>query len=161
MPCPIPHPSFIRRQSDYYHCSFIRLSSADNPIIILLSSAVQSDDLIEQVPFYDLYDDSCCLLVFSDNLIFSLPSFPLPLLHRHCFTVDDAPHRRQHRLTNHLPSDQAYGVLVGKLRWKFGVLRSEGNGVYDICDVWVGLKRLLGVTGQVPLLASPHCTVDV
>ncbi|CAN1153955.1 hypothetical protein LINPERPRIM_LOCUS15030 [Linum perenne] len=52
-------------------------------------------------------------------------------------------------------------VLVGKLRWKFGVLRSEGNGVYVSCDVWVGLKRLLGVTGQVPLLASPHYAIDV
>ncbi|CAN1823011.1 hypothetical protein LINPERHAP1_LOCUS30194 [Linum perenne] len=68
---------------------------------------------------------------------------------------------------NGLVQDQAYGVvpmtlvLVGKLRWKFGVLRSEGNGVYVSCDVWVGLKRLLGVTGQVPLLASPHYTIDV
>ncbi|CAN1160078.1 NDR1/HIN1-like protein 12 [Linum perenne] len=69
-------------------------------------------------------------------------------------------------VANGLVENQGYGVvpmtvvIVGKLRWKFGVVRSGRYGVYVSCDVWVGVKKR-DVTGQVPLLSSPHCTVDV
>ncbi|KAB5569260.1 hypothetical protein OIU76_007852 [Salix suchowensis] len=67
--------------------------------------------------------------------------------------------------TNGLVMDEAYGVvalsvvLLGRLRWKAGVIYTGRYGVYVKCDVWVGLKK--GIVGQVPLLGSPQCKVDI
>ncbi|CAI0397738.1 unnamed protein product [Linum tenue] len=64
-----------------------------------------------------------------------------------------------------LAADEAYGVVpvsvvvAGRLRWKAGAVTTGRHRVYVRCDVWVGLKR--GVSGQVPLLGSPGCRVDV
>ncbi|KAK6285871.1 hypothetical protein POUND7_012050 [Theobroma cacao] len=68
-------------------------------------------------------------------------------------------------VVNGLMLDEAYGVvalrvvLLGKLRWKAGAIRTLKYGVYVKCDVWVGLKK--GVVGQVPLLGAPPCKVDI
>lgn len=64
-----------------------------------------------------------------------------------------------------LVMDQEYGtvvlrlVLLGRLRWKGGAFWSTHYGIYVKCDLLVGLKK--GSTGQVPLLGSPVCTVDL
>ena len=66
---------------------------------------------------------------------------------------------------NGLAVDEAYGVvglrvvLLGRLRWKAGVVRLRHYGLHVRCDVLVSLKR--GVVGRVPLLRSPPCNVDV
>ncbi|KAK4415788.1 NDR1/HIN1-like protein 26 [Sesamum alatum] len=68
-------------------------------------------------------------------------------------------------VVNGLMMDEAYGVvglrlvLTGKLRYKAGAIRSRRYGVYVRCDLFVGLKR--GFVGQLPLLGSPACIVDV
>ena len=68
-------------------------------------------------------------------------------------------------VVNGLMIDEAYGVvalrvvLVGRLRWKAGAIKTLKYGVYVKCDVWVGLKK--GVVGQVPLLGAPPCKVDI
>ncbi|EXC13664.1 hypothetical protein L484_019625 [Morus notabilis] len=69
-------------------------------------------------------------------------------------------------VVNGLAVDEAYGVvglrvvLLGRLRWKTGVVKTGHYGIYVKCDVLVGLKK--GVVGQVPLLGSPvGCKVDI
>ncbi|XWS35957.1 hypothetical protein CRYUN_Cryun20dG0041300 [Craigia yunnanensis] len=68
-------------------------------------------------------------------------------------------------VVNGLMMDEAYGVVVlrvvllGKLRWKAGAIKTGKYGVYVKCDVWVGLKK--GVVGQLPLLGAPPCKVDI
>jgi hypothetical protein len=68
-------------------------------------------------------------------------------------------------VVNGLTMDETYGVvsfrvvLIGKLRWKAGAIKTGRYGVYVKCDVWVGLKK--GFVGRVPLLGSPQCNVDV
>jgi hypothetical protein len=68
-------------------------------------------------------------------------------------------------VSNGLVMDEAYGVvalsvvLLGRLRWKAGAIKTLRYGVYVKCDVWVGLKK--GFVGQVPLLGSPKCKVDI
>ncbi|PON78914.1 Late embryogenesis abundant protein [Parasponia andersonii] len=66
---------------------------------------------------------------------------------------------------NGLTVDEAYGVvglrlvLLGRLRWKTGAIKTAHYGVYVKCDVLLGLKK--GVVGQVPLLGTPGCKVDI
>ncbi|XP_038899063.1 NDR1/HIN1-like protein 12 [Benincasa hispida] len=68
-------------------------------------------------------------------------------------------------VANGLVTDQAIGVLglrvvlLGRLRWKAGPLKTGRYAVYVKCDVLVGVKR--GLVGQLPMLASPACKVDV
>ncbi|WCJ22515.1 Late embryogenesis abundant (LEA) hydroxyproline-rich glycoprotein family [Euphorbia peplus] len=70
-------------------------------------------------------------------------------------------------VANGLMMDEMYGVvalrvvLLGRLRWKAGGVKTGRYGVYVQCDVWVGLKK--GLVGQVPLLgaSSKRCEVDV
>ncbi|XP_051144263.1 NDR1/HIN1-like protein 1 [Andrographis paniculata] len=66
---------------------------------------------------------------------------------------------------NGLLMDQAYGVvwlrlvLTGRVRYKGGGIWSRRNGVFVRCDLYVGMKK--GYVGQLPLLGSQPCTVDV
>ncbi|KAL9141879.1 hypothetical protein ABFS82_14G132500 [Erythranthe guttata] len=69
-------------------------------------------------------------------------------------------------LVNSLLMDQTYGVvglrlvITGKLRYKTSVIkRRRRYGINVRCDLLVGLKQ--GFVGQLPLLGSPPCTVDV
>ncbi|XP_050387397.1 NDR1/HIN1-like protein 1 [Argentina anserina] len=70
-------------------------------------------------------------------------------------------------VVNGLMMDEAYGVVrlrvvvVGRLRWKITGLdiRTGHYGIYVKCDVLVGLKK--GFVGQVPLLGTPACKVDI
>lgn len=68
-------------------------------------------------------------------------------------------------VVNGLMMDEASGVvalrvvLLGKLRWKAGAIKTVKYGVYVKCDVWVGLKK--GAVGPVPLLGAPPCKVDI
>ncbi|XP_058105037.1 NDR1/HIN1-like protein 1 [Magnolia sinica] len=64
-----------------------------------------------------------------------------------------------------LTVDEAYGVMglrlvvLGRVRWKAGPFKSGHYGMYVKCDMLVGLKK--GFVGQVPLLGSPDCSVDL
>ncbi|KAK4767317.1 hypothetical protein SAY86_015067 [Trapa natans] len=66
-------------------------------------------------------------------------------------------------VANGLAVDEAYGVVglmvvvMGRLRWKAGAIRTGHYGLYVRCDVMVGLK---GAMGQPPLLGSSGCKVD-
>ncbi|XP_004133755.1 NDR1/HIN1-like protein 12 [Cucumis sativus] len=68
-------------------------------------------------------------------------------------------------VANGLVTDQTIGVLglrvvlLGRLRWKAGPLKTGRYSVYVKCDVLVGVKR--GLVGQLPMLASPPCKVDI
>lgn len=68
-------------------------------------------------------------------------------------------------VANGLLIDEAYGVvalrllLVGKMRYKAGIVKTKHNGFYVKCDMLVGFKK--GFVGQVPLLGSTDCQVDL
>lgn len=69
-------------------------------------------------------------------------------------------------VSNGLGMDEAYGavplrlVLIGRIKYKAGAIRTGRYSIYVKCDMLVGLKK--GFTGQVPLLGSPQdCKVDV
>ncbi|OVA04689.1 Late embryogenesis abundant protein [Macleaya cordata] len=68
-------------------------------------------------------------------------------------------------VVNGLVMDEAYGVvglrlvLMGRLRWKAGAIKTGKYGVVVKCDMLVGFKK--GFLGQVPLLGSPECDVDI
>ncbi|XP_059634455.1 NDR1/HIN1-like protein 12 [Cornus florida] len=68
-------------------------------------------------------------------------------------------------VVNGLVMDEGYGVVglrvvvLGKVRWKAGAIKTGRYGMYVKCDVLVGLKK--GFVGQVPLLGSPQCKVDI
>jgi len=68
-------------------------------------------------------------------------------------------------VSNGLMVDEAYGVVglklvfLGRLKWKAGTIRSAHYGFYGKCDVLIGLKK--GVVGQVPLLGTPACNIDI
>ncbi|KAL2490210.1 Late [Abeliophyllum distichum] len=68
-------------------------------------------------------------------------------------------------VANGLMMDQSYGVvnlkliLIGKMRYKGGAIWTRHHGIHVNCDVFAGFKK--GFTGQVPLLGSSECQVDV
>jgi hypothetical protein len=68
-------------------------------------------------------------------------------------------------VSNGLMVDEAYGVVglklvfLGRLRWKAGTIRTSHYGFYGKCDVLIGLKK--GFVGQVPLLGTPPCNIDI
>ncbi|KAL3613514.1 hypothetical protein CASFOL_042659 [Castilleja foliolosa] len=70
-------------------------------------------------------------------------------------------------VVNGLVMEEGYGVVElrlvvnGRLRYKAagGVRVGGWRGVYVRCDMFVGVKN--GFVGQVPLLASQPCSVDV
>lgn len=68
-------------------------------------------------------------------------------------------------VANGLLADQAYGVvgvrlvLLGRLRYKAGAIRTRRHRLDVRCDVLLGLRN--GVVGQLPLLGDPNCRVDV
>lgn len=61
-----------------------------------------------------------------------------------------------------LAREGAYGlvglrlVLLGRLRWKAGAIRSGRYGLYVKCDLMVGVKK--GHERQAPLLGNPDCS---
>ncbi|GFY81569.1 late embryogenesis abundant (LEA) hydroxyproline-rich glycoprotein family [Actinidia rufa] len=64
-----------------------------------------------------------------------------------------------------MDQEAGYGVvalrltLLGKLRWKAGAITTGRYGVYVKCDMVLRLSK--GFVGQVPLVASPVCRVDI
>ncbi|GFQ00547.1 hypothetical protein PHJA_002198600, partial [Phtheirospermum japonicum] len=69
-------------------------------------------------------------------------------------------------LVNELVTEEGYGVvglrlvLTGRLRYRAAWIRLGGQrGVYVRCDLLVGVKN--GFVGQLPLLGSQPCSVDV
>lgn len=115
------------------------------------------------------YDHLAAFLFYRNQAITTLLMLP-PLHHKRDSTVSFSPILGggsvpvSMEVVNGLGTDEGYGavsfrlVLTGKLRWKYGDIKSRRRGVYVGCDVFVGLKR--GVMGQVPLLGSPVCRVD-
>ncbi|KAJ8534844.1 hypothetical protein K7X08_016572 [Anisodus acutangulus] len=68
-------------------------------------------------------------------------------------------------VANGLLIDEVYGVValrlvfMGKMRYKAAMVKTRHYGVYVKCDMLVGFKK--GFVGQVPLLGSPDCQVDL
>lgn len=68
-------------------------------------------------------------------------------------------------VANGLLIDEVYGVvglrlvLTGKMRYKAGIVKTKHYEVYVKCDMLVGYKK--GFMGQVPLLGSPDCQLDL
>ncbi|KAK4773048.1 hypothetical protein SAY87_028067 [Trapa incisa] len=67
-------------------------------------------------------------------------------------------------VANGLKADKAYGVVklrvvvMGRLRWNAGAIKTRHYGLYVRCDMMVGLRK--GAMGQPPLLGSSRCKVD-
>ncbi|CAN4087093.1 unnamed protein product [Withania somnifera] len=68
-------------------------------------------------------------------------------------------------VANGLLIDEAYGVVplslvfVGRMRYKAGIVKTKHTRFYVKCDLLVGFKK--GFVGQVPLLGSPDCQVEL
>ncbi|KAL0412314.1 UNVERIFIED_CONTAM: NDR1/HIN1-like protein 26 [Sesamum latifolium] len=118
-----------------------------------------------------IYYDQLSAFVSYKNQAVTPPVILPPLFHETKSTVALSPVLGGSSLpvaaevVNGLMMDEAYGVvglrlvLTGKLRYKAGAIRSRRYGVYVRCDLFVGLKK--GFVGQLPLLGSPACIVDV
>lgn len=116
------------------------------------------------------YDNLSAFVSYRDQAITPQVMLP-PLFHEKHSTVVVSPLVGggavpvSVEVANGLSADEAYGVvglrlvLLGRLRWKAGAIRTGHYGVYVKCDVMVGLKR--GFVGQLPLLGSPACKVDI
>ncbi|KAL9430424.1 hypothetical protein AB3S75_025751 [Citrus x aurantiifolia] len=119
-----------------------------------------------------IYDKLSAYVSYRDQQI-TAPVYLPPLYHERKSTVALSPVLGgagqlvpvSAEVVNGLVMDESYGVvsfrvvLLGRLRWKAGAIKTARYGVYVKCDVWVGLKR--GFTGEVPLLSAPPCKVDV
>ncbi|KDP28408.1 hypothetical protein JCGZ_14179 [Jatropha curcas] len=117
-----------------------------------------------------IYDKLSAYVSYRDQAITPAIALP-PLYHDTKSTVALSPVLGGSKVpvsadvANGLVMDESYGVvalrvvLLGRLRWKAGAIRTGRYGVYVKCDIWVGLKK--GLIGQVPLLGSPKCKVDV
>ncbi|KAL1215921.1 NDR1/HIN1-like protein 1 [Cardamine amara subsp. amara] len=116
------------------------------------------------------YDKLSMYVTYRDQII--TPPLPLPPLRLgHKSTVVIAPVLGaagipvSPAVANGLKSDEDYGVVlmrvvvVGKLRWKAGAIKTGRYGFYATCDVWLRFNR--SSNGQVPLLAPSTCKVDV
>ncbi|XP_043689273.1 NDR1/HIN1-like protein 1 [Telopea speciosissima] len=118
-----------------------------------------------------IYYDRLSAFVSYRNQEITLPTVLPPLFHERHSTVALSPILGggavpvSMEVENGLVMDEAYGVVglrlvvLGRLRWKAGPFRSGHYGVYVKCDMLVGLKK--GFVGQVPLLGSPDCIVDI
>ncbi|XP_030518788.1 NDR1/HIN1-like protein 1 [Rhodamnia argentea] len=116
------------------------------------------------------YDHLSAFVSYRGQAITPPASLP-PLFHESRSTVELSPVLggaavpAAAEVGNGLAVDEAYGVVglrvmvIGRLRYKAGAIRTGHYGLYVRCDVLVGLKK--GFEGQVPLLASPPCKVDV
>ncbi|XP_062091287.1 NDR1/HIN1-like protein 12 [Humulus lupulus] len=117
------------------------------------------------------YDRLTAFLMYRNQAITPQVSLP-PLYHARKSTVALSPILGGGQevpvsveVMNGLAVDEAYGVLglrlvlLGRLRWKAGAIKTAHYGIYVKCDVLVGLKK--GVMGQVPLLSAPGCNVDI
>ncbi|KAF5732009.1 hypothetical protein HS088_TW18G00697 [Tripterygium wilfordii] len=118
-----------------------------------------------------IYYDKLTSYVSYKNQMITPPVVLPPLVHNKKSTVAFSPVMGgpgvpvSADVVNGLTMDEAYGVvglrvvIMGKLRWKAGAIKTGRYGVYVKCDVWVSLKR--GFVGQVPLLGTPLCHVDI
>ncbi|CAN6861157.1 unnamed protein product [Brassica oleracea] len=116
------------------------------------------------------YDKLSMYVTYRDQII--TPPLPLPPLRMgHKSTVVIAPVLGgdgipvSPEVANGLKSDEANGavmmrvVVLGRLRWKAGAIKTGRYGFYATCDVWMRFNR--SSNGQVPLLAPSTCKVDV
>ncbi|KAM7274682.1 hypothetical protein ACFE04_016548 [Oxalis oulophora] len=122
-------------------------------------------------PRTSIYYDNLSIYVSYKNQQITPPLYLPPLHHGTKTTVAMSPVLGgtevpvSPEVVNGLTMDEAYGVMsfrvviLGRLRWKAGAIKTGRYSVYVKCDVWVGLKK--GFVGQVPLLGSPQCKVDV
>lgn len=119
-----------------------------------------------------LYDHLSVFLIYKDQVI--TPPLILPPLRQETkSTVGFSPVLGggfvavSPEVVSGLKMDENFGVVglrvvvMGRVRYKYkaGGIKSGHHGLYVKCDVLVGVKK--GYTGQVPLLGSPICKVDV
>jgi hypothetical protein len=143
-------------------------TSAPPLISITMQFSLVTRNPNKRVSIY--YDRLSAFVSYRDQAITPQVMLP-PLFHgRHSTVVvsplvGGGPVPVSVEVANGLVEDEAYGVvglrlaLLGRLRWKAGAIRTRHYGVYVKCDVLVGLKK--GFVGQVPLLGSPGCKVDI
>ncbi|XP_040999094.1 NDR1/HIN1-like protein 12 [Juglans microcarpa x Juglans regia] len=119
-----------------------------------------------------IYYDRLSVSVWYRNQAITPQVMLPPFFHKHHRTVTVSPVLGGGEIpvsvevANGLVMDEADGVmglslvLLGRLRWKVGAIKTTHYGIYVKCDVLLGLKK--GFVGQVPLLGSPAgCKVDI
>ncbi|XP_040999551.1 NDR1/HIN1-like protein 12 [Juglans microcarpa x Juglans regia] len=119
-----------------------------------------------------IYYDSLSVSVWYRNQAITPKVMLAPFFHKHHRIVTVSPVvcggeiPTSVEVANGLVMDEAYGVmglslvLMGRLRWKLvGAIKTAHYGIYVKCDVLLDLKK--GFVGQVPLLGSPGCKVDI
>ncbi|CAK9143992.1 unnamed protein product [Ilex paraguariensis] len=118
-----------------------------------------------------IFYDQLSAFVSYKNQAITPPVMLPPLCHRKHSTVALSPVLGgaavpvSVEVANGLVMDKTYGVmglrlvLLGKLKYKAGAIRTGHYGIYVKCDMLVGVKK--GFVGQVPLLGSPECKVDI
>jgi hypothetical protein len=143
-------------------------SSAPPLISITMQFTVVTRNPNRRVSIY--YDKLSAFVSYRDQAITPQVMLP-PLYHEKHSTVVVSPLVGggsvpvSVEVANGLVADEAYGVvglrlvLLGRLRWKAGAIKTGHYGVYVKCDTLVGLKR--DFVGQLPLLGSPGCKVDI
>ncbi|KAM3287404.1 NDR1/HIN1-like protein 26 [Capsicum chacoense] len=116
------------------------------------------------------YDQLSALVYYKSQPI-TPPMMQPPLVQKTKSTVILSPVLRGASLpvsvevANGLLMDEFYGVValrlvfVGKMRYRAGIIKTKHYDIYVKCDMMVGYKK--GFSGQVPLLSSPDCPVDV
>ncbi|OWM67222.1 hypothetical protein CDL15_Pgr000674 [Punica granatum] len=116
------------------------------------------------------YDHLTAYVSYRNQAISPLLALP-PLYHERRKTVALSPVLGgtavplQVEVANALAVDEAYGVValrvvvMGRLRYKAGVIRTGHYGMLVRCDVLVGLRR--GSVDQLPLIDSRGCKVDM
>ncbi|XP_059301526.1 NDR1/HIN1-like protein 1 [Lycium ferocissimum] len=116
------------------------------------------------------YDQFSALVYYKDQAI-TPPAMLPPLLQETKSTAVLSPVIRSALVpvsveaANGLLIDEVYGVValrlvfLGKMRYKAAFVRTKHYGLYVNCDMLVGYKK--GFVGQVPLLGTPDCQVDL
>lgn len=116
------------------------------------------------------YDKLSVFVSYRNQAITSHVMLPPLYSHKHCTVAlspvlgSGAPVPVSVEVVNGLIMDERCGVvgltvvLLGRIRWKAGAIKTGHYGLYVKCDVLVGSKK--GFAGQVPLLGSSPCKVD-
>lgn len=138
----------------------------------LLSATLQFTVLIRnpnrRVSIY--YDRLSAFVSYRDQAITAPMMLPPLYLEKHSTVsvspmIGGSPVPVSPEIADGLAADESYGVVglrvvvMGRVRWKAGAIRTGHYGVYVKCDLLMGLKK--GFVGQVPLLGAPGCHVDI
>lgn len=143
-------------------------ATSSNAVSTTIQFTVAAHNPNRRVSIY--YDRMTAYVAYRNEAI--TPQLPLrPLFQEHgstvatVATVGGAAVPVSQASAAGLAGERAYGVvglrlvLLGRLRWKAGAIRSGRYGLYVKCDLMVGVKR--GHERQAPLLGNPDCNVEI